>query len=51
MTSNSVRYVIKNGEVFQADTLDQIWPEKKPLPQQFWWDDRPEHSNASGQTP
>ena len=49
--TNSVRYVIKNGEVFQADTLDQVWPEKKPLPQQFWWDDRPEHSNASGQTP
>lgn len=31
----------KNGELFEAATLDQIWPVKKPLPKQFWWDDVP----------
>ena len=28
--TNSIRYVMKNGELFEADTLDQIWPEEKP---------------------
>jgi Tol biopolymer transport system component/imidazolonepropionase-like amidohydrolase len=40
--TNSIRYVVKNGELFEAQTLDQIWPEKKPLPKQFWWNDLPE---------
>jgi Tol biopolymer transport system component/imidazolonepropionase-like amidohydrolase len=39
--TNSLRYVMKNGEIFEAATLDQIWPVKKPLPRQFWWDDVP----------
>jgi Tol biopolymer transport system component/imidazolonepropionase-like amidohydrolase len=37
----SIRQVMKNGELYEAATLDQIWPEKKPLPKQFWWDDVP----------
>jgi hypothetical protein len=24
--TNSVRYVMKNGELYEGDTLDQIWP-------------------------
>ena len=28
--------VVKGGEVFEADTLDQIWPERKSLPPQWW---------------
>ena len=39
--TNSVRYVMKNGELFEATTLDQIWPQRKPLPTQFWWNDQP----------
>ncbi len=39
--TGSLRYVMKNGELFEAATLDQIWPVKKPLPKQFWWDDVP----------
>jgi len=39
--TNSIRYVMKNGELFEAATLDQIWPVKKPLPKQFWWNDVP----------
>ena len=37
--TSSVRYVMKNGELFEGDTLDQIWPEKKPLPRLWWWDE------------
>jgi Tol biopolymer transport system component len=36
--TNTIRYVMKNGELFEGDTLDQVWPEKKPLPRQYWWD-------------
>jgi Tol biopolymer transport system component len=30
-------YVMKNGELFDASTLTQIWPEKKPLQPLWWW--------------
>ena len=36
--SDDIAYVVKNGEVFDADTLDKIWPERAPLPDQWWWD-------------
>jgi Tol biopolymer transport system component len=39
--SNSIRYVMKNGELFEGDTLDRIWPDKKPLPRLWWWDEKP----------
>ncbi len=39
--TNSVRYVMKNGELYEGDTLNMIWPEQKPLPKQFWWDTEP----------
>ncbi|MBK8233629.1 MAG: PD40 domain-containing protein [Candidatus Eisenbacteria bacterium] len=28
--SESLRYVIKNGELFEAETMRQIWPETRP---------------------
>jgi Tol biopolymer transport system component/imidazolonepropionase-like amidohydrolase len=36
--SNAIRYVMKNGELFDADTLDRLWPSPRPLPAQWWWD-------------
>jgi hypothetical protein len=36
--TNTIQYVMKNGELFEGDTLDQVWPEEKPLPRQYWWD-------------
>jgi len=39
--TNSVRYVMKNGEIYDAETLDQIWPQQKKLPRQYWWDLEP----------
>ena len=39
--TNSVRYVMKNGELYDAETLDQIWPQQKKLPRQYWWDLEP----------
>lgn len=37
----TIRYVMKNGELFNGDTLDEIWPVEKKLEKQFWWDDDP----------
>lgn len=34
--TNSIKYVMKNGEIYEGDTLTQIWPEHKALPQPFW---------------
>jgi Tol biopolymer transport system component/imidazolonepropionase-like amidohydrolase len=39
--TNSVRYVMKNGELYDADTLNTIWPVAKTLPKPFWWDTAP----------
>jgi Tol biopolymer transport system component/imidazolonepropionase-like amidohydrolase len=35
--TDSIRWVMKNGELFEADTLNQTWPQQKPLPAQYWW--------------
>jgi imidazolonepropionase-like amidohydrolase len=34
--TNSIRYVMKNGELYEGDTLNQIWPGQKTLPRTFW---------------
>jgi hypothetical protein len=39
--TNSVRYVMKNGELYEGDTLNQVWPARKPLPRFWWWDATP----------
>jgi len=35
--TTSLKYVMKGGELFEAASLDQIWPQEKPLPDQWWW--------------
>ncbi|MFQ5719527.1 MAG: amidohydrolase family protein [Acidobacteriota bacterium] len=39
--TNTVRYVVKNGELFDGETLDRIWPDPRPLPPLWWWNDDP----------
>ena len=38
--TNTIKYVMKNGELFEGDTLNQIWPQQKTLPRMWWWDDQ-----------
>jgi len=38
--TNSIRYVMKNGELYEGDTLDRIWPDRKPLPKLWWWEEK-----------
>jgi hypothetical protein len=28
---------MKNGELFEGDTLDRTWPGPRPLPPLWWW--------------
>ena len=37
--TNTIRYVMKNGELYDGDTLDQVWPVERPLPRFWWWED------------
>ena len=39
--TNSIKYVMKNGELFEGDTLNQLWPRQKPLPPLWWWNEKP----------
>jgi hypothetical protein len=46
--TNTVRYVMKNGELFDGDTLTQIWPVQKTLPKFWWWDAGPKGPAVAG---
>jgi Tol biopolymer transport system component len=40
--TNTIHWVMKNGELFEGDTLNQVWPEQKKLqPLWFWQYDVP----------
>ena len=34
--SLTIRYVVKSGRVYDADTLDEIWPRKRPFGPYYW---------------
>ena len=40
--TNSIHYVMKDGELFEGDTLNQLWPVEKKIPPFWWWSDKPE---------
>ena len=47
--TNSIRWVMKNGELFEGDTLDQVWPEQKKLEPLFFWNyDTPKAGDSLG---
>lgn len=37
----AIRYVMKNGVLYDGQTLDELWPEARKLPPQPWWNDTP----------
>jgi Tol biopolymer transport system component len=40
--TDTIHWVMKNGELFEGDTLNQVWPEEKKLePLWFWNFDQP----------
>ncbi|MBA3297915.1 MAG: amidohydrolase family protein, partial [Acidobacteria bacterium] len=49
--TNTVRYVMKNGELYEGETLEQIWPAQKTLPKFWWWDGQPKATTSNSQAP
>ena len=39
--TNSIAHVMKNGRLYDGNTLDEVWPRTKPLPPQWWWKELP----------
>ncbi|MEZ4415771.1 MAG: amidohydrolase family protein [Gemmatimonadota bacterium] len=39
--SSSISHVMKNGRLYDAHTLDEIYPRQRPLPHYFWQDQEP----------
>ena len=35
--STSIHWVMKNGRLYEAATLMEVWPRQRPLPTQWWW--------------
>ncbi len=45
--TNTIHWVMKNGELFEGDTLNQVWPEQKKLEPLFFWNyDTPKAGEA-----
>jgi Tol biopolymer transport system component len=44
--TNTIRYVMKNGRIYEGDTLNEIWPRKHPLEEQHWARMGPQAVNA-----
>jgi imidazolonepropionase-like amidohydrolase len=34
--TNTIRYVMKNGRLYEGDTLNEIWPRQRPADDQPW---------------
>jgi imidazolonepropionase-like amidohydrolase len=46
----AIEQVMKNGRLYDADTMDEIWPRQLPLaPRWFWNDDLPMSSSGQSQ--
>lgn len=39
--TTSLRYVMKNGRMYDAGTLAEVYPRERPGPTFWWWSDRP----------
>jgi hypothetical protein len=45
--SSALRYVMKNGRLYEADSLNEVWPRQRPLPPQRWQGDHMEPDGVS----
>jgi Tol biopolymer transport system component len=46
--TTSIRWVMKNGRLYEADTLDEVWPRQRALPNQWWWNVEPPEAGPGG---
>jgi len=38
--TNTIRFVMKNGRLYDGDTLNEVWPAARALPRQWWQEER-----------
>lgn len=41
--TTSIRFVMKNGRLYESATLNEVWPRQQELPEQWWWRVEPEN--------
>jgi len=41
--TNTIKYVMKNGRMYDANTMAEVWPRQKQIAHLWWWP-----SNAPG---
>jgi hypothetical protein len=46
--TTSIRYVMKNGRLYDAATLAELWPRQQSLPVQWWWRVEPAPARSNG---
>jgi hypothetical protein len=39
--TNTIRYVMKNGRLYEGETLNEVWPRQRTLPRMWWWGTEP----------
>jgi len=39
--TNTIRYVMKNGRLYEGETLNEIYPRQRTLPKLWWWGTEP----------
>jgi Tol biopolymer transport system component len=47
--TNTISYVMKNGELYEGDTLNQVWPVERELPAFWWWSGGPAERRTARQ--
>ena len=46
--TNTLRYVMKNGRLYEANTLNEVWPRQRVMARQWWMDEDPSSAAPSG---
>ena len=39
--TDSIQYVMRNGRLYDGDTLNEVWPRRQELAGIYWWNDGP----------
>ncbi len=45
--TNTIRYVMKNGRLYDGNTLDELWPRERPAADEGWRHTSPSSQNGS----
>lgn len=46
--TNTIKYVMKNGRLYDGNTLNEVWPRQQALARLWWWTDDKSVTGTSG---